>query len=341
MPQRRGWMALWLVVGLLVACGGQAGSGASPAPAASGPAGSPALINYPTQPIAIMAPASPGGGWDQTARAMADALKAVTGQNVQVYNVPGAGGTVGLAQFVNEHSGDPHQLMVAGLVMVGAIQTNKSPVTLDQVTPIAALTAEAEAIVVPANSKYQTLQDLVNDFKANPTAISWGGGSAGGTDHILVGLLAKAVGVDAKQINYVAHSGGGEALAAILSGAVTAGVSSASEFRDQVEAGQLRWLAVSSEERLPGIAAPTMREAGVDVALMNWRGVFAPPQLSPEQQNAVVGLIQRMHDAPEWQRALESNGWQDFFKAGGDFATFLNEQRQEVEAVLREIGLTP
>ena len=151
-------------------------------------------MTYPTEAINIMAPAAPGGGWDQTARAMQTALSKSSGQNVQVYNVAGAGGTVGLAQFVNDHTGNPHQLMVAGLVMVGAIQTNKSPVTLDQVTPLASLTTEWEAIVVPADSKYENLQQLIDDFKANPTSISWGGGSAGGSDHILVGLIAQSSG---------------------------------------------------------------------------------------------------------------------------------------------------
>jgi putative tricarboxylic transport membrane protein len=231
------------------------------APIVQAPSGEsgPAAAEYPTKPINIMAPASPGGGWDQTARAMQTALAKVSDRGAQVYNVPGAGGTVGLAQFANDAKGDPHELMVSGLVMVGAIQTNKAPVTLDQVTPIASLTGEWEAIVVPADSKYQTLEELIEDFKADPTAITWGGGSAGGTDHILVGLIAKEAGVDPANINYIAHSGGGEATAAILSGAVSAGVSGISEFADQVEAGTMRYLAVSSGEPIAGVDAPTIK----------------------------------------------------------------------------------
>lgn len=295
---------------------------------------------FPTEDINIMAPAAPGGGWDQTARAMQTALAATTDVNVQVYNVPGAGGTVGLAQFVNDAAGDPHQLMVGGLVMVGAIQTNQSPVTLEQVTPVAALTAEWEAIVVPADSEYETLEQLIEAFQADPTSISWGGGSAGGTDHILVGLIAQEAGVDPSQINYIAHSGGGEALAAILSGAVTAGVSGVNEFRDQVEAGAMRWLAVSSDAPIEGIDAPTLQDAGVDIVLPNWRGVFGPPDLSEEQQAAVFELITAMHDSAEWQEALETNGWQDFFLVGDEFATFMEEEISRIEGVLRDIGLT-
>lgn len=322
---RRVLPVILLIAMLLSACGTQATTSSS--------------FEYPTEAINIMAPASPGGGWDSTARAMQAALAATTGQTVQVYNVSGAGGTIGLAQFMNEAKGKPHELMVGGLVMVGAIQTNKAPVNLSQVTPIALLTAEAEAIVVPADSKYQTLQELIADFKANPTAISWGGGSAGGTDHILVGLIAKAVGVAPANVNYIAYSGGGEATAAILSGAVTAGVSGVSEFAEQVAAGTMRMLAVSSEERIAGIDAPTLKEAGVDVALMNWRAVFGAPDLTPEQRAAVIAAIEKMHASKEWQDALSKNGWTDFFRTGDEFSTFLNNEITRIGGVLRDLGL--
>lgn len=322
---RRVLPVILLIAMLLSACGTQATTSSS--------------FEYPTEAINIMAPASPGGGWDSTARAMQAALAATTGQTVQVYNVSGAGGTIGLAQFVNEAKGKPHELMVGGLVMVGAIQTNKAPVNLSQVTPIALLTAEAEAIVVPAESKYQTLQELIADFKANPTAISWGGGSAGGTDHILVGLIAKAVGVAPANVNYIAYSGGGEATAAILSGAVTAGVSGVSEFAEQVAAGTMRMLAVSSEERIAGIDVPTLKEAGVDVALMNWRAVFGAPDLTPEQRAAVIAAIEKMHASKEWQDALSKNGWTDFFRTGDEFSTFLNNEITRIGGVLRDLGL--
>ncbi|MGQ9613672.1 Bug family tripartite tricarboxylate transporter substrate binding protein [Chloroflexus sp.] len=322
---RRVLPVILLIAILLSACGNQTPNASS--------------FEYPTEAINIMAPASPGGGWDSTARAMQAALAATTDQTVQVYNVSGAGGTIGLAQFVNDAKGKPHELMVGGLVMVGAIQTNKAPVNLSQVTPIALLTAEAEAIVVPADSKYQTLQELIADFKANPTAISWGGGSAGGTDHILVGLIAKAVGVAPANVNYIAYSGGGEATAAILSGAVTAGVSGVSEFAEQVAAGTMRMLAVSSEQRIAGIDAPTLKEAGVDVALMNWRAVFGAPDLTPEQRAAVIAAIEKMHASKEWQDALSKNGWTDFFRTGNEFSTFLNNEITRIGGVLRDLGL--
>jgi putative tricarboxylic transport membrane protein len=294
--------------------------------------------DYPSEDLQIMAPADPGGGWDSTARAMAPVLEEVGGVGAEVYNVGGAAGTIGLAQFAEETSGDPHQLMVMGLVMVGGIITNESQVTLEDVTPIAALTTEQEGIVVAADSEYQTLEDLVAAWQADPTAISWGGGSAGGTDHILVGLLAQAAGVDPSGINYTPASGGGEALDLI--GDVTALVSGVSEFADQVEAGELRWLAVSGETAPEGVDAPTIAESGFDVVLENWRGVMGAPELSDEDREAVIGLITEMHDSEAWQAALEENGWTDFFMAGDEFATFLADEQTRVEAVLAEIGLT-
>lgn len=288
-----------------------------------------------------MAPADPGGGWDQTARAMQSALTegGVIDENVEVYNVGGAGGTIGLAEFVSDNAGDPNQLMVMGLVMLGAIQTNDSPVDLSQTTPIASLLTEWEAIVVPAGSEYQTLEQLVEDFKADPGSISWAGGSAGSTDQVLIGLLAQEVGVDPAEVNYIAHSGGGEANAAILSGSVSAGVTGLAEVIDQVEAGQMRLLAVSSDEPIEGVNAPTIVESGYDVTLPNWRGVVAPPDISDEDREAIIAMIEQMHDSPEWQETLETNNWTDFFQTGDEFAAYLDEENERVSGVLSEMGL--
>jgi putative tricarboxylic transport membrane protein len=328
----RSYALIGAVALMMAACQGGDSGGQASAPADAG-------TDYPTEDLQIMAPADPGGGWDSTARAMAPVLEEVGGVSAEVYNVGGAAGTIGLAQFAEETTGDPHQLMVMGLVMVGGILTNDSQVTLADVTPIASLTSEQEAIVVTADSEYETLEQLVEAWTADPTSISWGGGSAGGTDHILIGLLAQEAGVDPGDINYVAHSGGGEAVNAILSGAVTAGVSGVSEFADQVEAGEMRFLAVSGESAPEGIDSPTITDAGFDVVLENWRGVMGAPGLSDADRDAVVALITEMHDSEAWQAALEENGWSDFFQAGDEFATFLDEEQTRVQAVLTEIGL--
>lgn len=289
--------------------------------------------------LKIMAPAAPGGGWDQTARAMQAALtESGAVKSAQVVNVPGAGGTVGLAQFVNA-KGDGSQLMVNGFVMVGAILTNKSPVTLEQVTPIARLTAENQAIVVPANSPIKNAKDLAEALKADPAKVTWAGGSAGGTDHIMVGLFAKAIGVDPTKINYVPFSGGGEALAAILGGKVTAGVSGYGEFEGQIKAGKLRLIGIAAEEPVQGIDAPTLKSEGIDLAIVNWRSVVAPPGLSDEQKKALLEAIDKMVKSNQWQETLKAKGWDDAYLAGDDFATYLQNEQVRVAEVLKSIGL--
>lgn len=288
----------------------------------------------------IMAPAAPGGGWDSTARTMQEVLQAegISG-SVQVQNVPGAGGTVGLAQFVGSAAGDPTQLIVGGYVMVGAILTNASPVSLADVTPIARLTGEAEAIAVPAASPIKTIADLVAAMKADPGLVSWAGGSAGGVDHITVGLLAKAAGVDPTKINYVAYSGGGEAMAAILGNQVTAGISSVSEFLPQAKAGAMRILAVSTEARWPGTDAPTLKESGYDVNVQNWRMIAAAPGLSPAQKAAIAADIDKLAHSAGWKAALESKGWANTYLAGADFDTRLAADVTATTAILKDVGL--
>ncbi|MBP1886260.1 Bug family tripartite tricarboxylate transporter substrate binding protein [Sinorhizobium mexicanum] len=288
----------------------------------------------------IIAPANPGGGWDQTARSLQTVMQqeGISG-NVQVQNVPGAGGTIGLAQFASQQKGNPNALLVGGYVMVGAILTNNSPVTLKDVTPIARLTGEYEAIVVPAASEIKSMADLVAALKKDPGAVSWAGGSAGGTDHIAVGLIAKAAGVDPTKINYIAYSGGGEALAAILGSQVTAGISGYGEFESQVKAGTLRLLAVSSAERLPSIDAPTLKESGVDVVVENWRMVAAAPGLTDEQKAAVSADIEKLAKSAGWQEVLKTKGWQDTYLAGDAFNAQLSKDVSATETVLKDIGL--
>ena len=288
----------------------------------------------------IMAPAAPGGGWDQTARSMQEALQAegISG-NVQVTNVPGAGGTIGLAQFVNESNGNPNALIVGGYVMVGAILTNASPVTLDMVTPIARLTGEAVVVVVPAASELQTMDDLIAKLKADPGSVAWAGGSAGGADHITAGLIAKTVGVDPTTVNYIAYSGGGEALAALLGGQVTVGISGYSEFSAQIAAGELRLLAVSSDTRIPGVDAPTLKEAGVDMALQNWRMVAAAPGITDEQKAAITADIEKMVNSASWQATLETKGWMNTYLAGDEFTAQLAADTEATAAILKDIGL--
>jgi putative tricarboxylic transport membrane protein len=299
--------------------------------------------SYPQGRLSIMAPADPGGGWDETARALQDsARKASLAKNVEVYNVPGAGGTIGLSQLASKRSGDPNQLMVMGLVMLGAIEQNNSPVDLSKTTPIASLTSEDEVIVVPAKSEFKTVKDLMEAFKADPKKVSFAGGSAGGTDQLIAGLMAKTVGVDGSKVKYVAYSGGGEAKAAILSGSVAAGISGLSEFADQIEAGKMRALAVASSKPVDvgGKQVPTLKDSGYDVEMTNWRGIVAPPGLSDAQKKQATAWVQKLHDSPEWQQAMKRFGWDDEFRSGAEFDSFLQSEATRVQGIAQDLGLS-
>jgi putative tricarboxylic transport membrane protein len=290
--------------------------------------------------LKIMAPAAPGGGWDGTARSMQQALTTSgIAKSVQVANVTGAGGTIGLAQLINA-KGDGNQLMVNGFVMVGAILLNKSPVNLTQTTPIARLTAEALVIVVPDNSPIKNAKDLADRVKTDPAKVTWAGGSAGGADHILAALFASTVGADASKINYIPFSGGGEALAAMLGGRVTAGISGYGEFEGQIKAGKLRVIGVSSPARLANAPdAPTFKEQGVNLELLNWRSVVAPPGLSADQRKTLSETVDKMAKSKEWAEILKARGWDDAYLASAEFETFLKAETVRVEKVMKDVGL--
>lgn len=332
--RRRALLALALPAAVAIAACGSADRGGNASSNGSG--------DFPAERLSIMAPADPGGGWDETARALQKSARdaKLAAKGVEVYNVPGAGGTIGLSQLVTKRSGDANQMMVMGLVMLGAIETNKSAVDLSKATPIAKLTEESEAIVVPAKSKYTNLKQLIADLKADPGKVSFAGGSAGGTDQLLVGLMAKAAGADPRKTKYVAYSGGGEAKAAILSGSVDAGVSGVSEFADQVAAGKMRLLAVSSPDvTVDGKPAPTIKDAGLDVEITNWRGIVGPPGLSAAQKQQAVAWAKKLHDSPQWQQALKRFAWSDAFSAGPEFESFLRSEETRVKQVVTELGL--
>jgi putative tricarboxylic transport membrane protein len=300
-----------------------------------------ALVSFAAaaQPaLKMMIPANPGGGWDQTGRNLAAAMQgAKLVSSVQFDNKGGAAGTIGLAQFVNSAKGDPNAVMIGGMVMVGGIHLQKSPVNLGMVTPIARLTSEWEVITVAANSPHKTFADLMKAFKENPGKVSWGGGSAGGTDHILVGLIARAVGVDPAKINYVAFKGGGEAVSAIIGGHVTAGVSGLGEFAEQIKGGKMRALAVSAPAKTDGIAS--LKEQGVNVELGNWRGIFGGPGITPQQRDALVKLVKDATETKAWKDTLEKLGWTGVFLGGEDYRKFIDEDTRRIAAIIDSLGI--
>ncbi|GAA1661390.1 C4-dicarboxylate ABC transporter substrate-binding protein [Citricoccus zhacaiensis] len=289
--------------------------------------------------LVLMAPAAPGGGWDGFARESQQAIKSDgISNNVQVVNVPGAGGTIGLGQFA-QMEGRSDMMMVTGGVMVGAVELADSGVSMEDVEPLVRLADDYAALVVPADSPYETLDDFIEAWKQDPGGTSISGGSLGSIDHLLTGLVAEKVGIDPSQTNYIAYSGGGEALTSMLSGTTVAGMSGYNEVADQIEAGNLRALAISSKERLPGVDVPTFLEQGVDAEMANWRGLAAAPGVSEEDRGELLEIVEEYRQTEHWQDALERNSWTDSYMTGDEFEAFLDEEISRTEDIVEGLGL--
>ncbi len=290
--------------------------------------------------IKMMIPANPGGGWDTTGRALGKALlDAGAAASVTYENKGGAAGAIGLAQFANASKGDPNALMVMGAVMLGGIITAKPPVGLDKVTPIARLTSEYNVFVLPANSPFKTLNEVIEQMKKDPASVKWGGGSRGSTEHIAAAMIARAVGVDASKINYVPFRGGGEATAAILGGNVTVGGSGYSEFAEYITTGKMRALAVTSGTRLKGVNIPTLKELGIDVEIGNWRGVYGAQGIDAAQRKALTDMVLKAVKTKAWDEALEKNNWTPAVLTGAAFDKFVDDSFASLRATMVKAGM--
>ena len=299
------------------------------------------LCAFAAANMKIMIPANPGGGWDTTGRALGKALQdADVASSVSYDNKGGAAGAIGLAQFVNSAKGDPHALMVMGAVMLGGIITSKqadSP--LFKATPIARLTSEYNVFVLPENSPFKSMKDVVDQLRKDPGSVKWGGGSRGSTEHIAAAMIAKAAGVDPAKINYVAFRGGGEATAAILGGNVTVGGSGYSEFAPYIESKKMKPIAVTSGERLKGIDVPTLKEQGIDVEIGNWRGVYGAPGISPEERKALIDGVEKALKTQAWQEALEKNNWTPAVLTGDAFGKFVEAEFANLRETMTNAGM--
>jgi putative tricarboxylic transport membrane protein len=315
------------------ACGATSG-GSTDSAGASGSAGK------PLTGLRLMVPNSPGGGYDVTARTAAKVMEdAKIANSMEVFNLSGAGGTVGLARLVNE-KGNGDLAMMMGLGVVGATYTNKATSKLSGTTPIARLIEEPSGIMVAKDSPYQTLDDLVKAWKANPGKVSVGGGSSpGGPDHLLPMQLAAAVGIDAKKVNFVSYDGGGDLLPAILGNKLGFATSGTGEYLDQIKSGAVRVLATTGAERLPSVDAKTLKEQGVDLVFTNWRGIVAPPGISEADKKVWIDAYSKMHETKAWKDEEAKRGWTDAFQTGADFDAFLKQQDQDVADLLKSLGL--
>ncbi|MET3897183.1 putative tricarboxylic transport membrane protein [Devosia sp. UYZn731] len=292
--------------------------------------------------VNVMLPAAPGGGWDGTGRQAFQALKdaGIYTDGVNFTNTGGAGGTVGLAEFLGTSTGQPDALAVFGAITVGAIQLNSSPINLADFRPVARLTAEYLVVAVAADSPYNTLADLVADLKADPGAHPIGGGSAGGVDHIAVALLAQEGGIPVADLNYIPQTSGAETVTAIVNGTLTAGVSGTSEFAQFAEQGRVKLLGVTAAERrtnLPDV--PTFTEAGYPIELANWRGILAAPGAPDDNYAQWVDRFTQLSKSDAWKAVLETQGWDDYFLAGEDFGAFIAQETATQGKVLKDAGL--
>jgi len=290
--------------------------------------------------VKFMAPGSTGGGYDQTARTLGKALiEAKVAKNATFENKGGAGGTLGLAQFANATKGDVNALMVMGAIMVGGVVQNKPQITLANVTPVAKLFTEYNVIAVRKDAPQKTLQDLLKEFKANPPAVKWGGGSKGSVDHIGIAELAGKVGVPIDKVNYIAFGGGGEVVAATLGGHITAISGGYAELSKYIESGQFRVLAVGSPTRLPGVNAPTLKEQGIDMEIGNWRGVYGASNLTPAQRKELIDAVTAATRTKYWQEQVKVNAWTPNLQTGDDFMQFVDTEHARLRAMLVKVGL--
>lgn len=286
----------------------------------------------------IIAAAGPGGGYDTLARTVqniAQDLKLAS--DIQVINVPGAGGTIGLAQLVNQKK--PNGLLTLGLGMVGAVILNKSPVTLDQVVPAARLQGEYQPLVVSADSDIKTLDDLVKKFKDNPGSVSWGGFGLGSPDHFVSALIVKAVGGDVAKMNYIVVGAGSEMLPLVISNKITVATGGYAEFADHIKSGKLRAIGISSPQRLAGIDVPTFKEQGVDAELVNWRGLAGSPGMTGDHLVKADEMLTKVAASAEWKKICAERGWQSLHLPAAEFKTFIDGEKTRIAGLLKELGL--
>jgi putative tricarboxylic transport membrane protein len=294
--------------------------------------------------LSMLIPNAPGGGYDQTGRAAVATMEDLdaTGGTFDVTNIMGAGGSVAMTELMNQ-SGDESIMMTVGLGVVGSLYSFGNDFRLQDATPLAQLIEEYEGILVPANSPFKTIDDLVTAWKADPRSVVVGGGSSpGGPDHLFPMQLAGAVDIEPKQVRYIAYDGGGPLTTALLGEKIQVGFSGLSEFEGQIESGELRVLAVSGEERLTSDLlkdVPTLTESDIDLVFVNWRGVLAPPDIPAKRRAELISYLTTMHDSPEWQKVLKTNGWIDTFRTGKEFDDFLTAQDERVAGTLKELGL--
>ncbi len=293
----------------------------------------------PRSTLTLIAPAGVGGGWDSFARAQQQAMR-TDGivRTVQVVNIPGAGGTIGLAAFANMD--DPSSTLLAtGAAMTGGIEINKSPVGFDDVRPVAKVAEDYSLAFISADAPWQNLDEFVAAFLADPSSIRFTGGSVGSIDHLIIAQLAQSLGIDPSVLTYIPKSGGGEATLTLLSGTADVAVTGYNEVADQIDGGKIKPLAISAPQRLEGVDVPTFEELGYDVNLVNWRGFLASKQLSDEEFQGLREIVTETSKSDAWAESLARNKWVDAYIDGAEFEAFLKLDQERMAELVGRLGL--
>lgn len=332
----------------MVACGGKSPAPASsPAAASSSQSKDTAKSKYPEKPITIMVPSGAGGGLDVFGRSAAkvlDKLKMVN-QPMTVENKPGGGQVVGIVEFANKHAKNDYELLFAStpLVLNYVKKDGNSPVGYKDLTPLAAMQADYEVIAVSADSKYKDLKSLMDDLKADPSKVIFAGGSAPGSiDHLNIIVATNKIGIDPKKVKFTSYDGGGQALTALLGGNAHALSSDLSGTLEYVRAGKVRILGVSSPVRITNANAkdiPTYKEQGVDVELLNWRGVFGGKGISGDAKKFWQEKLKALSDSPEWKAELDAQGIANAYMSADDFTKYLEKQEIMYKEIYTQLGM--
>lgn len=305
-----------------------------------------AVAFEPKGKVECIAPSDPGGGWDFTCRSVGNVMQELelVPANVQTINMAGAGGGVAFAHTVSKRAGDDHLLIAASTATTTRLAQGQFPgLSADMVNWIGALGADYGIIAVAADSEIDDLNEMMDLIKEDPRSVKFAGGSAkGGWDHLKVLIAAQAADVEnLPRIAYLSYNNGGEALTQVIGGHVDAFTGDVTEAQGFMESGDLRVLAVLSEERLPGDLAdiPTAREQGIDALGPNWRGFYMPADISEEAKAYWTDAMDTIYESEEWQSVMTQNGLMPFHMTAGEFEEFVLNQIDDIEQLSKDIGL--
>ncbi|GLB61662.1 tricarboxylic transport TctC [Cytobacillus sp. NCCP-133] len=297
----------------------------------------------PSQPIEITAPSGPGGGWDTTARMASQVFEQekIIDKRLPVVNKAGGGGAIGWA-YVAGKDGSPHHMFVGSPPLVLVPLNGQSEYGYEDFTPIANVIADYGAFVVKADAKWDSLNDLFEDMKKDPASVSIiGTSSPGSMDHMQFVKIAKAAGVDVTKIKYISDPDAG-GLTAVLNGSVDVYTTGVAETIEQVRAGKIKVLGITSEERLEGDVLsdfPTAKEQGIDETFINWRGFFGPPNMDPAAVKYYEEKFKELNDSPAWDEIRKKYGWGELYMDSEEYSEFLKKEAEEMEVLLKELGL--